>query len=154
MSHRAAQSTTALPAASPMTGPDVTIVMPVQDLDAEVESVVAALGGELERLGRTWEAILVYDGIQGEPWRVGLELQASSEEQVRTIALHKAFGESVCLTSAFEHARGSVILTIRSSLWMSSLAARRSSQNTVASMFAAVPGPWFVTETAANTFSP
>ena len=97
--------------AAPESTPEVTIVMPVQDLDAEVEQVVQALGGELERLGHSWEAILVYDGIQGEPWRLGLALQASSEQQVRTIALHKAFGESVCLSSAFEHARGQVILT-------------------------------------------
>ncbi|MEE8468121.1 MAG: glycosyltransferase [Planctomycetota bacterium] len=97
--------------AAPGSTPEVTIVMPVQDLDAEVEQVVQALGGELERLGHSWEAILVYDGIQGEPWRLGLALQASSQQQVRTIALHKAFGESVCLSSAFEHARGQVILT-------------------------------------------
>jgi len=104
-------STGVEPDASPRSEPEVTIVMPVQNLDADVEKVLDALGGELDRLGRSWEAILVYDGIQGEPWRVGLELQATSQQQVRTIALHKAFGESVCLSSAFEHARGQVILT-------------------------------------------
>lgn len=91
--------------------PEVTIVVPVQSGEAEVREVIAALGAELERLGRSWEALLVYDGIKGEPWEKGLELQASSDPQVRTIGLHKPFGEAVCLASAFEHARGQVILT-------------------------------------------
>lgn len=91
--------------------PEITIVVPVSHVDAEVREVVTALGGELDRLGRTWECILVYDGIQGRAWDTGLALQESTRNQVRTIALHKPFGESVCLSSAFEHAVGEVILT-------------------------------------------
>lgn len=90
---------------------DVTIVVPVQAEDADVVSVVEAYGGALGRAGRSWEALLVYDGVKGAAWEAGLGLQASTEQQVRTIALHKPFGESVCLSSAFEHARGEVILT-------------------------------------------
>lgn len=91
--------------------PEFTIVVPVSEPDAEVREVVAALGGELDRLGRTWECILVFDGIAGPIWDIGLELQAQSNDQVRTIALNKSFGETVCLSSAFEHARGENILT-------------------------------------------
>jgi hypothetical protein len=91
--------------------PEVTIIVPVLDGDAEVAAVVAAFGGELDRLGRTWEALLVYDGVKGPAWDAGLALQASTDQRVRTIALHKPFGESVCLNSAFEHANGQVLLT-------------------------------------------
>lgn len=92
-------------------GPDVTLVVPVLTIEADVEGVVRALGGALERAGRTWEALLVYDGVKGAPWEVGLRLQEESQQQVRTIALHKPFGESVCLNSAYEHAKGRLILT-------------------------------------------
>ena len=91
--------------------PQITIVVPVSRTDAEVREVVTALGGELDRLGHSWECILVYDGVQGAAWDTGLALQESTQNQVRTIALHKPFGESVCLSSAFEHALGDVILT-------------------------------------------
>ncbi len=91
--------------------PDITIVFPVQTHKAEVEHVLAALGGSLESLGFTWECILVFDGIKGDLWRRATELQARTHDQVRTIALHKQFGETVCLSSAFEHARGGLILT-------------------------------------------
>lgn len=91
--------------------PDVTIVIPVLDEAAEIEEVVEALGGELDRLGRTWEAILVYDGIKGALWEKGLALQGKTDQQVRTIALHRSFGEAVCLNSAFENSAGGLIVT-------------------------------------------
>ncbi len=90
---------------------DVSIVVPILHRDAEVGEVVAALGRELDRIGKSWECLLVYDGIKGEVWDLGLSLQESSNQQVRTIALHKPFGESVCLSSAFDHTNGDVILT-------------------------------------------
>lgn len=94
-----------------MPAPDITIVFPVQTQKAEIKLVLDALGSSLEALGFTWECILVFDGIRGELWKVATELQASSGDQVRTIALHKPFGETVCLSSAFEHSRGGLILT-------------------------------------------
>lgn len=91
--------------------PDVTIVFPVQTQKAEVDNVLDALGSTLEEMGYTWECILVFDGIKGELWDHAMGLQERTRDQVRTIALHKPFGESVCLSSAFEHARGGLILT-------------------------------------------
>jgi glycosyltransferase involved in cell wall biosynthesis len=91
--------------------PRVTVIIPVRTNDARVAEIVAAIGTELDRLGRSWECILVFDGVRGAAWDAGLALQASSANQVRTIALNKAFGESVCLASAFEHAAGECILT-------------------------------------------
>ena len=91
--------------------PDVTIVLPVQTQKAEIDNVLRALGSMLEELGYTWECILVFDGLKGALWDHATKLQEETRDQVRTIALHKAFGESVCLSSAFEHARGELILT-------------------------------------------
>ena len=92
--------------------PDVTIVMPILAGDADIDAVLSAYGGELDKLGKTWEAILVYDGVKGEVWEQGLRMQAESLQKIRTIGLHKPFGEAVCLSSAFEHALGQVLLTV------------------------------------------
>ena len=91
--------------------PSVTIVVPIQDEGADVRLVLEALGRATSDAGETWEALLIYDGVKGPAWEAGLQLQAETDQQVRTIALHKPFGESVCLASAFEHARGDLILT-------------------------------------------
>lgn len=90
---------------------DVTIVFPVQSHKAEIDNVLGALGGALEALGHTWECILVFDGIKGELWDHATRLQEESCDQIRTIMLHRAFGESVCLSSAFEHSHGGLIMT-------------------------------------------
>lgn len=92
-------------------GVDVTIVFPVQTRKAEIDSVLGALGGAIEALGFSWECILVFDGIKGDLWKHATKLQETSQDQVRTISLHKPFGETVCLSSAFEHSHGSLILT-------------------------------------------
>ncbi len=93
------------------TQPDVTLVVPVLSERAEVTAVVEGLGRAMDELGRSWEAILVYSGVSGACWEEGLALQARSQQQVRTIQLHKRFGEAVCLSSAFHHAQGRWILT-------------------------------------------
>ena len=92
-------------------GPDVTIVVPITSHKSQFEQVVEALGAELDRLERTWECILVFDGIKGAAWERGTAMQAASAGRIGTIGLHRAFGESVCLSSAFDNARGDLILT-------------------------------------------
>jgi len=90
---------------------DVTIVVPVQNADAEVEQVVAGLGRELDREGRSWECVLVFDGVRGAAWTRAQELVAVYGDRLQTIAFQNAFGESMCLSAASERARGRVIIT-------------------------------------------
>jgi hypothetical protein len=92
-------------------GPEVTLVVPIQAPDAEVRDVVAALGGELDRLGRSWECLLVFDGVRGRAWDEAQALDAERGQQVRAIGFQQAFGESVCLTAGVESAQGQIIVT-------------------------------------------
>lgn len=89
---------------------DVTIVVPVQTGDAEITQVVEAFGGELDRLGKSWECILVLDGVLGAAADKAAALQRS-EERVRVLTFQRAFGESACLSAAMEEARGRLVLT-------------------------------------------
>lgn len=90
---------------------DVSIVVPVQSPAAEVEQVVAALGGELARLGRTWECLLVFDGVRGAAWDTAQRLAAAQPGRVTAIGFQQPFGESVCMTAGIERSSGRVILT-------------------------------------------
>jgi hypothetical protein len=91
---------------------DITMVVPVESGNSDVESVVQAHASVLERAGKSWEAILVFDGVKGSAWEKGLSMQERTKDQVRTIGLHRKFGAAVCLASAFEHARGESLLTL------------------------------------------
>ncbi len=90
---------------------DVTIIVPVQTGDAELDQVVLGLGGELDHIGRSWECILVFDGVRGAAWKKGQALAESHGDRIQTIAFQNYFGESVCLSAAAERARGRVVIT-------------------------------------------
>jgi glycosyltransferase involved in cell wall biosynthesis len=101
------------PAADPRVEPtlDVSVITPVSAGDAGVAELVRALGAELERLGRTFELLPVFDGVRGPAWEDTRRLAAEDPERVRPLSFHRQFGESVCLAEAFRHARGRVIVT-------------------------------------------
>jgi glycosyltransferase involved in cell wall biosynthesis len=90
---------------------DATIVVPVVDGDAEVDQVVHALGRELDLLGRSWECVLVFDGVRGAAWEKVSALETEFGARLKTIAFQKPFGESVCLSAGAERARGRIIVT-------------------------------------------
>ncbi len=90
---------------------DVSIIVPVQVADAEVDQVVSALGGELDRLGRTWECILVFDGVRGAAMEVAKKLRERLGPQVAIVSFKNPFGESMCLSAGYETAKGRYILT-------------------------------------------
>jgi glycosyltransferase involved in cell wall biosynthesis len=90
---------------------DVSVIVPISTSDGAVGEVVAALGGELERLGRSWEVIPVFDGVRGPAWDEAVRLARERPDRVRPLAFQQAFGESSCLTEGFRHARGRVVLT-------------------------------------------
>jgi len=90
---------------------DVTVVVPVQNEDAEVREVVEALGGELDREGRSWELFFVFDGVSGQAFETVRRLRRELGPKVKSISFKNPFGESVCLSAAFERARGRYVIT-------------------------------------------
>jgi hypothetical protein len=90
---------------------DVTIVVPIDSPLAEVREIVDALGTELDREGRTWECIFVFDGLTGRAWDSVEELRGRYGPRVKSISFKNRFGESVCLSAAVERASGRTIVT-------------------------------------------
>src|SRR5262245_26103091 len=79
---------------------DVSVVVPVASADAELREVVEALGGELDREKRSWEAIFVFDGVAGRAWEDVQKLRRDYPGRVRSITFKNPFGEAVCLSAA------------------------------------------------------
>jgi glycosyltransferase involved in cell wall biosynthesis len=97
--------------ADPGAAPEVTVIVPITVGDARTRDVVTALGGELDRLGRSWECILVFDGVRGASWDEAQALAARDPERVKPIAFQQPYGESMCLSAGFERARGRIVVT-------------------------------------------
>lgn len=90
---------------------DVSIIVPVMTADGRGAEVATALLAELDRLKKTGEAILVFDGVRGPAYEDASKLAREQPGRVRVISFGQPFGDSVCLASGFEHARGRVIVT-------------------------------------------
>ncbi|MCC7013706.1 MAG: glycosyltransferase [Planctomycetes bacterium] len=90
---------------------DITAIVAVLTGDAELDQLVPALAAEFEYLGKSWEFVLVFDGVRGAAWDKAQALAARYGARIKTVAFEKAFGESVCLSAASEIALGRVLLT-------------------------------------------
>jgi glycosyltransferase involved in cell wall biosynthesis len=90
---------------------DVSVIVPVRTTHAHVREVCTALAAVLDRLGRRWEFIFVFDGVRGEAWRQAEELARLHGDRVQALHMQQSFGESTCLAAGFERARGAIIAT-------------------------------------------
>jgi glycosyltransferase involved in cell wall biosynthesis len=90
---------------------DITLIVPVETADAPIEDVVIALGSEFDRLGRSWECLAIFDGSRGPAWDDAARLAKERPGQFLVIAFQQHFGESACLATGLEQARGKVIVT-------------------------------------------
>lgn len=99
------------PAAPRGGAPEITVIVPVTTVDGRVREVVTALSAELERLGRAHEFVLVFDGVRGQAWAEAEALMSERPDAVVAIALQQPFGESMCLSTGLQRARGSIVVT-------------------------------------------
>ena len=94
---------------------EISVVVPVFD---EVESLPALhreLTDALERLGRSYELLLVDDGSRDGSFET-LEKLHGSDDRVRVIQLRRNFGKAAALSVGFRAACGDVIVTLDADL--------------------------------------
>jgi glycosyltransferase involved in cell wall biosynthesis len=92
-------------------GPELSIVIPVYNEDANVEALRAELTESITRLGRSYEIILVDDGsTDGTP--AALAAWQERDPSVRVLRLRRNFGQTAAFSAGFDHAAGEVVVTL------------------------------------------
>jgi len=91
--------------------PIVSVIVPVGVRQTSAGALYAEYSDGLKALGVPYEVIYVLDGPQPE-CEVALAQLASRGEPITVVALTRQFGEATSLMIGFEHALGSVILTL------------------------------------------
>ena len=91
------------------------MVIPVYNEAANLEALYARLGPVLDRLGRSYEVILVDDGSRDRSREILCDLQAA-HPAVRVIALNRNYGQHAAVFAGLDHARGEVIVTLDADL--------------------------------------
>lgn len=91
--------------------PYLSIVVPVFEESESIAPLHAQLDAALKNLGITAEIIFVDDGSRDQTFE-RLEELYSEDPRVRVISLRRNFGKTAALLSAFQEARGNIIVTM------------------------------------------
>jgi len=89
--------------------PELSVVIPLYNEEANVERLLGELLGVLRELGRTFEIICVDDGSRDGTFAV-LSRLAQGEPALRVIRFRLNFGQTAAMSAGIEAARGAVIV--------------------------------------------
>jgi glycosyltransferase involved in cell wall biosynthesis len=90
---------------------DVSIVIPLYNEEESVEALYAEVRAAAERLGRSWELLLVDDGSTDQTVAQLREVCAR-DPRVRVVRFRRNYGQTAALQAGFDHALGQVVITL------------------------------------------
>jgi glycosyltransferase involved in cell wall biosynthesis len=90
---------------------NVSIVVPLYNEEESVEALYREVRAAAERLGKSWELLLVDDGsTDGTAER--LRAVCARDPRVRAIRFRRNYGQTAALQAGFDHAEGEVVITL------------------------------------------
>jgi len=95
--------------------PEVSVVVPARDEEQTIEELCRKVSEELERLGKSYEIIVVDDGSGDETFEA-VKRARESDPGVRGVRFLRNAGKSAALAAGFERAKGDIILTMDADL--------------------------------------
>ena len=93
-----------------MTAPELSLVIPLRDEDANVQPLHAEIGAVFQSIGRPYEVILVEDGSVDQTFARLREVQ-QRDSRVRVIRFTRNFGQTAAFAAGFAAARGRFVIT-------------------------------------------
>jgi undecaprenyl-phosphate 4-deoxy-4-formamido-L-arabinose transferase len=99
-----------------MPTPEISVVVPVYNEEANLEPLFARLTQTLDKLGRTWEIIFTNDGSKDRSLALLKGFYEKRPHQIRVIDFNGNYGQHTAIIAAFERARGKTIVTLDADL--------------------------------------
>lgn len=103
------------PPFSPVTMPELSIVVPVFNEGRNVEALVRRLAPVLERCAASFEILFVDDGSRDDTLE-RIRALAATDPRLRAIAFSRNFGKEIALAAGLDHARGRAVIPIDADL--------------------------------------
>ena len=94
---------------------DISVVVPVYNEEANVETLCDKLHDVLSTLGRSYELLLIDDGSSDGSWD-RLVAQIKRIPHMRLIRFRRNFGQTAAMSAGFHRARGEVVITLDADL--------------------------------------
>ena len=89
----------------------LSVVIPIHNEADNLESLIAELMAELERMEAEHEVILINDGSEDGSGEMLTEM-AERDDRIRVIHLLRNYGQTSAMMAGFDHARGDVIVAM------------------------------------------
>jgi undecaprenyl-phosphate 4-deoxy-4-formamido-L-arabinose transferase len=99
-----------------MPAPEISVVVPVYNEEANLEPLFTRLTQTLDALRRPWEIIFTNDGSKDRSLELLKSFRTKRPAQVRVIDFNGNYGQHMAIIAAFERVRGQIIVTIDADL--------------------------------------
>ncbi len=96
--------------------PYVSVVIPVYNEEANLETLFARLTQVLDGIGKPFEIIFTNDGSHDRSGALLKEFHQRRPQEVRVIDFNGNFGQHMAIMAAFERVRGAVVVTLDADL--------------------------------------
>lgn len=94
---------------------DLSLVIPVYNEAENLPVLYSEIIDSCQNLGKSYEIIFIDDGSGDESFRLLKKIQRENPK-VKIIKLRRNFGQTASLSAGFDHAQGSVIITLDADL--------------------------------------
>jgi len=98
-----------------VSAPDVSLVIPVYDEEANLPELLERVGRVLDGLGRPAEAVLVNDGSHDRSLEI-LRRAAAERPHLVVVDLNRNYGQHAAVFAGFDAARGEILITLDADL--------------------------------------
>lgn len=113
-------SQTPQPLTEPSVGKDegifLSVVIPIYNEEACLETLYTRLIPVLERMEKPWELIFTNDGSHDRSGEILAEFHKRKPKHIRVVEFSKNFGQHMAIMAGFEKARGQVIVNLDADL--------------------------------------
>lgn len=99
-----------------MSTPYVSVVIPVYNEEANLETLFARLTQVLDGIGKSFEIIFTNDGSRDRSGALLKEFHQRRPQEIRVIDFNGNFGQHMAIMAAFERVRGEVVVTLDADL--------------------------------------
>jgi len=99
-----------------MPAPEISVVVPVYNEEANLEQLFVRLSKTLDALNRPWEVIFTNDGSRDRSIELLKRFHQQRPAQVRVIDFNGNYGQHTAIIAAFERVRGNIIITLDADL--------------------------------------
>jgi glycosyltransferase involved in cell wall biosynthesis len=95
---------------------ELSVIVAVYNEEEVLDELDRRLRDALQKIGRSYEILLIDDGSRDRSFEIMQRLQANDPEHIHALSFTRNFGHHIALTAGLDHAHGDVIIMMDADL--------------------------------------